>query len=164
MTPVGPSVPDQKDPPMLKNLNPVISGDLLRVLDSIRPGQSLAIVSEDNPYGGLSVPPVQIPSVSVEEAVEAIFSVLQLASDAPLLSWVADTNDEHAEDIAYAVRGLATDAERRRIDMTAIVDSRDFAAEMGEAVATISFPETSSPWAFLIRAGGAESGVAVLAA
>ncbi|WP_308465162.1 hypothetical protein [Rathayibacter soli] len=140
---------------MLKNLNPVITGDLLRVLDSIQPGQSLAVLSDDTPYQHLDLPLVQIPPVTLEQAIEAIFSALPLASDgnAPILSWFADPTEAHAEDIAYAVKGLANDAELRRVEMTIVVDSRDFEAAMDDTVATITFPADASPWAFLIRAG-----------
>ncbi|HWU59815.1 MAG TPA: hypothetical protein VN045_13920 [Microbacteriaceae bacterium] len=140
---------------MLKNLDPIISGDLLRVLDSIQPGQSLAVLSDDNPYQHLGLPSVQIPPVSLEHAVEAIFSALPLASDgtAPILSWFAHPTDERAEDIAYAVTGLASDAELRRVEVTSITDSHEFAAAMDDTVATITLPTAASPWAFLIRAG-----------
>lgn len=141
--------------PVLKNVNPIITGDLLRVLDSIQPGQSLAVASDNRLHEYLHLPPVQIPQVTVEEAVEAIFSVLPLASDGnpPLLGWFADSTDEHTEDLAYAVNGLATDAELRRVEMTTLTDPRDFGAAMTDTVATIVIPETTSPWAFLIRAG-----------
>jgi L-fucose mutarotase len=140
---------------VLKNLDPIITGDLLRVLDSIQPGQSLAVLSDDNPYHDLGLPSVQIPPVSLEHAVEAIFSALPLASDgsAPILSWFAQPTGEQAEDISYAVTGLASDAELRRIEVTTVADSRDFAAAMDGTVATITFPAAASPWAFLIRAG-----------
>lgn len=140
---------------MLKNLNPVITGDLLRTLDSIQPGQSLVVLSDDTPYRHLDLPLVQIPPVTLEQAVEAIFSALPLASDgnAPILSWFGDPAEEHAEDIAYAVKGLASDAELRRVEITTVVDSRDFEAAMDDTIATIAFPAGASPWAFLIRAG-----------
>lgn len=140
---------------MIKNLDPIITGDLLRVLDSIQPGQSLAVLSDDNPYQHLDLPSVQIPPVSLEHAVEAIFSAMPLAADgdAPILSWFAQPTGEHAEDIAYAVKGLASDAELRRVEMTTIADSRDFAAAMDDTVATITIPAVAAPWAFLIRAG-----------
>lgn len=140
---------------MLKNLNPVITGDLLRVLDSIQPGQSLAILSDDTPYRHLNVPSVQIPPVTVEQAVEAIFSALPLAADerAPILSWFANPTEERGEDIAYAVKGLASDAELRHIEIGNIADSNDFIAAMDDTIATITIPTAASPWAFLIRAG-----------
>jgi L-fucose mutarotase/ribose pyranase (RbsD/FucU family) len=140
---------------VLKNLSPVITVDLLRVLESIQPGQSLAILSDDNPYRYLNLPSVQVAATTVEQAVEAIFSALPLAhdGDAPLLSWFADTTDENTEDIGYAIRGLASDAELRPIEMTTIVGSHEFAAAMSNTVATLAFHTATSPWAFLIRAG-----------
>jgi L-fucose mutarotase len=151
----GPSLPELKELPVLKNLDPIITGDLLRVLDSIQPGQSLAVLSDENPYQHLNLPSVQIPPVSLEHAVEAIFSALPLATDGnpPILSWFTQPTGEHAEDIAYAVTGLASDAELRRIEVTTVADSRDFAAAMDDTVATITLPTVDSPWAFLIRAG-----------
>jgi L-fucose mutarotase/ribose pyranase (RbsD/FucU family) len=140
---------------VLKNLDPIITGDLLRVLDSIQPGESLAVLSDDNPYQDLNLPSVQIPPVTIEHAVEAIFSALPLASDgnAPILSWFAQPNGEHAEDITYAVKGLASDAQLRRVEVTAIANSRDFAAAMDHTVATITLPAAAAPWAFLFRVG-----------
>ena len=140
---------------MLKNLHPVITGDLLRVLDSIQPGQSLAIVDDDAPYRHLDIPAVHISPVTVEEAVEAIFSALPLAHDGhpPLLSWFADSTDDRSLDIAYAIKGLASDAELRRIEMTTTTDQRDFTKAMKDTVATITVPTTTPPWALIIRAG-----------
>lgn len=140
---------------MLKNLQPILTGELLRVLDSIRPGQSLALLSGDSPHQRLGLPLLEIPPITVEQAVEAIFSALPLASDgrAPLLSWLADSADENAMDIAYAIRGLATDAELRPIEMVTLAEQRDFTDAMHTAVATLTFPAATSCWAFLIRAG-----------
>jgi L-fucose mutarotase len=152
---VGIVVPDPKDPQVLKNLNPVITGDLLRVLDAMQPGELLALVSAGYPEHHANTPAIEMTEISVESAVEAIFSVLSVdaSHESPLLCWLADASDYAAVDIAFAVKGLASDAELTRVGMTTL-GATDFDQEMNAAVATIRFPEQSTPWAFLIRAGG----------
>jgi hypothetical protein len=55
--------------------------------------------------------------------------------------------------IRIVVNGRLIFGDIRRIEVTTIADSRDFAAAMDGTVATITFPAAASPWAFLIRAG-----------
>jgi L-fucose mutarotase len=140
---------------VLRNLNPVITGDLLRQLDAMQPGELLALVSDGYPRHHANVSAIDIADISIESAAEAIFSVLPVACDdpSPVLCWLADPTDEAAVDVAFAVNGLASDAERRRVGMTTL-DTKEFNAAMNDAVSTIRFPSDSTPWAFLIRVGG----------
>ena len=152
---VGIQLTRPKDPLVLKNLNPVITGDLLRVLDAMQAGEQLAIVSNGYREHHANFPAVELTGMSVETAVDAIFSVLTLDShhESPLVCWLGDTPDYAAIDIAFAVNGLASDAEQRRVGMTTLSEA-EFDAEMNHAVATIRFPQIDTPWAFLLRAGG----------
>jgi L-fucose mutarotase len=140
---------------VLKNLNPVITGDLLRALDAMQPGEQLAIVSNGYPDHHANLPAVELRDITAESAVDAIFSVLTLDShhESPIVCWLGDKPDYAAIDVAFAVNGLASDAELRRIGMTTL-SAPEFDNEMNNAVATIRFPEIATPWAFLLRAGG----------
>lgn len=139
---------------MLKNLSPVLTGDLLRTLDAMQPGDLLAIVSDNVPAHHAIVPAIDVSAASVESAIEAIFSVLPLASDqaSPLTCWLGDPSDDEAVDIAFAVRGLASDAERRQVGMTTL-SSDDFSVLMNDVASTVRFTTSTSPWAFLVRVG-----------
>lgn len=137
---------------MLKNLSPVITGDVLHHLDGMRPGDTLAVVSSGFEAAGASWPVVEIDSAQIEEIAEAVFSVLPLAADAPLLCWFPEDVEEDALDVAFAVQGLASDAEARPVEVR-LLESGEFAGYLESAVAVFRAPSIAQPCAFLIRAG-----------
>ncbi|NNC13294.1 hypothetical protein HII28_15590 [Planctomonas sp. JC2975] len=100
---------------MLKNLSPIVSGALLRALDETPSSAWIAIVSpeHDAPHG------IRVAHDSVEEVVTALLTVTPLDDDAPIV-----IEGEHdLEDIAFAVAGLAADAEGHRVETLAVSEA-----------------------------------------
>ncbi|MEO6826564.1 MAG: hypothetical protein ABI255_02095 [Microbacteriaceae bacterium] len=139
---------------MLKNLSPILTGGLLRAVDSTVPGDLIALVSSGYPEARVPHETLALTDVTIESAVEAILSVFPLAVDdpSPIYSWLEDEPDEASTDIAFAVNGIACDAELRRIGMTTLSQEM-FDALAVQAVVTVRLEETDAPCAFLLRKG-----------
>lgn len=139
---------------MIKNLSPIMTGDILRGIDLMEPGDLLEVVSGDYRRERVFAPILDVSEIGLEMVVDAIFAVLPLPHDdpSPLFCWLDDDPDEASTDIAFAVNGLACDAESRRVGMTSLVADQ-FDALAATAVAAISAESTLANCAFLIRKG-----------
>ena len=139
---------------MLKNLSPVLSGGLLPALHSLRSGESIALVSASYPLPATAATH-DVRGANIESVADGIFSVLPLLNDAtvPTLScWLSDSSDDDAVDIAFAVNGLASDAERRRVSMSTL-DDHEVVGAMIQASVVVRVESDATPWVFIIRAG-----------
>jgi L-fucose mutarotase len=142
---------------VLKNLDPILSGTLLSVLDGMEPGQWLTLTAGDVAAVG-SGPDhtvIDLTSVSTEAAAAAILSVLPLdRSGAPIVYRDnADAADE-LPDVVFAVCGIAADAELRRVPMSRL-DETDFAVLARQSALTVRSHELGDAAAFLLRKGEA---------
>ncbi|MCL2795442.1 MAG: hypothetical protein FWD85_09070 [Microbacteriaceae bacterium] len=140
---------------MLKNLDPLLTGALLTVLDEMEPGQWLGLTA--GPASATAAPEgapvVDLSAASTEAAVTAILSVLPLDSaGAPIV--YLDRADAGAElpDVVFAVCGLAADAELRRVPMSRL-DEPDFALLAARSALTVRSAGDGRPAAFLLRKG-----------
>lgn len=68
---------------MLKGIDPLLSGDLLRILDDMGHGDRLLLVDRNYPAASSGHPVVRLGEVTVLRAAEAILSVLPLDSFIP---------------------------------------------------------------------------------
>lgn len=68
---------------MLKGVDPLLSGDLLKVLDDMGHGDQLALVDRNFPAVSSGRPVIRLGEVSVLRAAKAILSVLPLDSFQP---------------------------------------------------------------------------------
>ena len=115
---------------MLKNLDPLLTGSLLNILDAMEPGEWLTLTAGPikTPASNEGHTVVDLSETSVEAATQALLSVLPLdTADAPIVYLDdADAQDE-LPDVVFAVCGIAADAELRRVPMSRLNDS-DFRA------------------------------------
>ena len=63
---------------MLKNLNPLLSGSLLEILDDMGHGDEIAVVDANFPAHSAGIPVLDFPGVSATAISEAVLSVLPL--------------------------------------------------------------------------------------
>jgi len=63
---------------MLKGIDPVLSGELLRVLDEMGHGDQLALVDRNYPAAASGRPVVRLGEVTIARAMTAILSVFPL--------------------------------------------------------------------------------------
>jgi len=63
---------------MLKGIDPVLNGDLLRILDDMGHGDELALVDRNYPAVASGRPVIRLGEIGVERAVRAVLSVFPL--------------------------------------------------------------------------------------
>jgi L-fucose mutarotase len=68
---------------MLKGIDPVLNGDLLRILDNMGHGDQLLLVDRNYPAAASGRPVIRLGEIGVERAVRAILSVLPLDTFLP---------------------------------------------------------------------------------
>jgi L-fucose mutarotase len=139
---------------LLKNLSPLLSGALLTALDSMDDGDTLTLVGSGYPVQEIVSPVIHLGEVTTEAAADAILSVLPLASDDPSPIKFLDLGEETYDvpDVAFAVNGIASDAELRRVAMTRL-ELDEFVALARRSVITIRVGSDAPPCAFLLRKG-----------
>lgn len=67
-----------KDPAVLKGIDPLLNGDLLKILDDMGHADQLLVVDRNYPAFGAGRPVVRLGETSVERAVTAILTVFPL--------------------------------------------------------------------------------------
>ena len=140
---------------MLKNLSPLLSGALLSALDAMKDGETLTLVGSGYPEEALTAPLVHLgEDVTTEAAAEAILSVFPLDTADPSPILFLDLADEPYEvpDVAFAVNGIASDAELRRIPMTRL-ELDPFVALASRSAVIVRVGSDAPPCAFLFRRG-----------
>lgn len=63
---------------MLKGIDPVLSGELLHILDDMGHGDQLLLVDRNYPAAAAGKPVVRLGAIGVERAAQAILSVMPL--------------------------------------------------------------------------------------
>jgi L-fucose mutarotase len=139
---------------LLKNLNPLLSGALLGVLDSMHDGDMLTLVGSGYPEKEIVSPVIHLGEVTTEAAADAILSVLPLDNENPAPIVFLDLAGalDDVPDVAFAVNGIASDAELRRVAMTRL-ELDDFVVLARQSVVTVRVGSDAPPCAFLLRKG-----------
>jgi L-fucose mutarotase len=68
---------------MLKGIDPLLSGDLLKVLDDMGHGDELVIADRNFPAYGTGRPVIRLGEVTITRAVQAVLSVFPLDTFIP---------------------------------------------------------------------------------
>jgi L-fucose mutarotase len=141
---------------LLKNLSPLLSGALLSALDSMHDGDTLTLVGSGYPENATSTTPVVHlgDDTTTEAAAEAILSVFPLDNDSPSPIVFLDLADEPYEvpDVAFAVNGIASDAELRRVPMMRL-ELEPFLELARSSSVIVRVGSDAPPCAFLFRRG-----------
>jgi L-fucose mutarotase len=140
---------------LLKNLSPLLSGVLLSALDAIEEGGTLTLVGSGYPNEALTAPIVHLgEEVTTEAAAEAILSVFPLADpDASPIVFLDLTDEPYdVPDVVFAVTGIASDAELRRIPMIRL-GLAPFLELARQSSVIVSVGSSAPPCAFLFRKG-----------
>ena len=140
---------------MLKNLSPLLSGALLGALDAMKDGETLTLVGSGYPEDALTAPIVHLgDEVTTEEAAEAILSVFPLDNSSPSPILFLDLAGEPYEvpDVAFAVNGIASDAELRRVPMMRL-EFDPFIELARRSAVIVRVGSDAPPCAFLFRRG-----------
>lgn len=140
---------------MLKNLSPLLSGALLSALDSMKDGETLTLVGSGYPENTITTPVVHLEDdTTTEAAAEAILSVFPLDNTHPSPIAFLDLAGEPYDvpDVAFAVNGIASDAELRRVPMERL-GLDDFLEQARGSAVIVRVGSDAPPCAFLFRRG-----------
>lgn len=144
----------RKGPTLLKNLSPLLSGALLSALDSMKHGDLLTLVGSGYPEEEIVSPVIDLGEVSTEAAADAILSVMPLdeMDPAPITFLDRTGTFDDLPDVVFAVNGIASDAELRRVGMTQL-EEEPFHALARQSVVTVCVGSDAPPCAFVFRRG-----------
>ena len=81
---------------MLKNIDPVLSGSLLKALDEMGHGETLALVDRNYPSKSSGAQIIHLGDIGIVRAAQAVFGVFPLDSfiDKPLSRMQADDHSD----------------------------------------------------------------------
>ncbi len=139
---------------MLKGIDPVLSGELLKVLDEMGHGDRLALVDRNYPAHSAGRPVISLGEITQKRAAEAILSVFPLDSfiGQPLERMEADEDPTkilavHEEVLAIAQRHHDQPLEYR------VVPRLEFYGRAREAYAVVRTLESRPYGCFLLQKG-----------
>jgi L-fucose mutarotase len=139
---------------MLKGVDPLLSGDLLKILDDMGHGDVLLLVDRNYPAAASGKPVVRLGEVSVPRAARAILSVMPLDSfvDHPLERMEVDNDPALTTATQDELLALATHMEGRDLEY-GIVPRLDFYDRAKEAFAVVHTLDAQPYGCFLLRKG-----------
>lgn len=97
---------------MLKGINPILRGELLKRLDEMGHGETFALVDKNFASYRYGVPVIDLGAIDAAQAAEALFSVFPLDqyTDSPLVRMAYDDDSALENDAHKAVYRLATES------------------------------------------------------
>jgi L-fucose mutarotase len=139
---------------MLKGIDPLLSGDLLKILDDMGHGDVLLLVDRNYPAAASGKPVIRLGEVSVVRAGEAILSVLPLDSFVvhPLERMEVDDDPALTTSTQDALLEMARAKEGRPLDF-GVVPRLEFYQRAKAAFAVVHTLDAQPYGCFLLHKG-----------
>jgi L-fucose mutarotase len=139
---------------VLKGVDPLLSGDLLKVLDDMGHGDQLALVDRNFPAYASGRPVIRLGEVSVLRAARAILSVLPLDSfvDRPLERMEVEDDPARTTPVQDELLALASQTEGRVLEY-GVVPRLDFYERVRSAYAVVHTLDDTPYGCFLLHKG-----------
>lgn len=139
---------------MLKDIDPLLSADLLGHLAAMGHGDVLALVDRNFPAASTARRLVVLPGADVPRAARAILSVLPVDTFVePAVLRMGPVGDEQAElEVHAALQSVVDDAEGRAVP-SAAVERFEFYRRAAEAYVVVATTEHRPYGCFLITKG-----------
>lgn len=139
---------------MLKNVNPLLTGALLRRMDEMGHGDVIGLVDRNFPAYRYQVPVIDLRGADTGAASAALLSVFPLDSfaDDPIRRMQIDGKPDEINGAAAALGAAARMAEGRDIEMIS-VERFAFYEQATQAMVIIQTGETVSYSCFLLKKG-----------
>ena len=139
---------------MLKGVDPLLSGDLLKILDDMGHGDRLLLVDRNYPASASGKPVVRLGEVSIIRAATAILSVLPLDSfiEHPLERMEVEDDPAKTTPTQDELLMLASAAEGRELDY-GVVPRLDFYERAREAYAVVHTLDAVPYGCFILHKG-----------
>jgi L-fucose mutarotase len=139
---------------MLKGIDPLLSGDLLHILDDMGHGDVLMLVDRNYPAVASGRPVVRLGEVSVLRAARAILSVFPLDSfvEHPLERMEVDNDPTKMTSTQEVLLALASEYEGRRLEY-GVVPRLEFYERAKSAFAVVHTLDTVPYGCFFLQKG-----------
>ncbi len=139
---------------MLKGIDPLLSGDLLRVLDDMGHGDLLLLVDRNYPAAASGKPVIRLGEVTVLRAATAILSVLPLDTfvEHPIERMEVDDDPTLTTMVQDALLALAARAEGRQLEY-GVVPRLDFYDRASRAYAVVHTLDPLPYGCFILHKG-----------
>ena len=139
---------------MLKGIDPLLSGDLLKVLDDMGHGDRLLLVDRNYPAAASGKQVVRLGEASIIRAAQAILSVFPLDSfiDHPVERMEVDGHPLKTTPAQDALISLACEAEGRSL-VYSIVPRLDFYERAKGAYAVVHTLDAQPYGCFILHKG-----------
>jgi L-fucose mutarotase len=139
---------------MLKGIDPLLSGDLLKILDDMGHGDQLLLVDRNYPAAASGRPVVRLGEVGILRAARAILSVLPLDSfiEHPIERMEVRDDASIVTDLQRQVLALVNSVEGRSIEF-GVVPRLSFYARAQRAYAVVHTLESQPYGCFFLHKG-----------
>ncbi|WP_205472368.1 RbsD/FucU family protein [Nocardioides sp. SYSU D00038] len=139
---------------MLKNIDPLLSADLLGHLAAMGHGDVLALVDRNYPAASTAQRLVTLPGVDVPRAARAILSVLPVDTfvEPAVLRMGAVGDEEVVQPVHAELQAVVDEAEGRAVT-SAAVERFEFYRRAGAAYVVVATTEDRPYGCFLITKG-----------
>ncbi len=138
---------------MLKNIDPVLTGVLLKALDELGHGEKLALVDRNYPSQSAGAQVIHLGEIGIIRAAEAVFGVFPLDSfiDQPLSRMQADDKSP-ATSTHEGVLAVAAKNHPKPLDFQ-LIPRPDFYTEAQTCLLIIQCLETAPYSCFIAQKG-----------
>lgn len=139
---------------MLIGIDPVLSGDLLKILDEMGHGDQLLLVDRNYPAAASGKPVVRLGEVSITRAATAILSVFPLDSfvERPLARMEVDSDPAIVTEAQTALLAIANSTVETPIEFD-IVPRLDFYERAKKAYAVVHTLDAKPYGCFILQKG-----------
>ena len=139
---------------MLKGVDPLLSGDLLKILDDMGHGDQLMLVDRNYPAVSSGRPVVRLGEVTILRAAQAILSVLPLDSfiEHPIERMEVEDDPLRTTPVQDDLLALASSAEGRALAY-GVVPRLDFYARARGVYAIVHTLDTVPYGCFILHKG-----------
>lgn len=139
---------------MLKNIDPLLSADLLALLQRMGHGDVLAIVDRNYPAESTAQRLVTLPGTAMNDVAAAIFSVFPVDTFVePAVARMGPVDDPSTElDVHADFRRIVSEAEGREVAIEA-VERFEFYARVRTAYGVVATSEDRPYGCFLVVKG-----------
>lgn len=139
---------------MLKGIDPLLSGDLLKILDDMGHGDQLLLVDRNYPAAASGKPVIRLGEVGVLRAAKAILSVYPLDSfiDHPLERMEVEEDPNKTTSLQEDLLELAKKAENRDLEY-GVIPRLNFYERAKNAYAVVHTLEDQPYGCFILHKG-----------
>ena len=139
---------------MLKGVDPLLSGDLLKILDDMGHGDQLLLVDRNYPAAASGKPVIRLGEASILRAAQAILSVYPLDSFLahPLERMEVDDDPEKTTSTQDALLQLARTSEGRELEY-GVIPRLSFYDRAKAAYAVVHTLDTQPYGCFILHKG-----------